>query len=103
MVAGTAAEVSFIGPAVDPQRGTVEVKLRVPEPPDYLRAGMTVSVDVLVARRERALTVPRESVRQDERGAWVLVVREGRAVRQPVSLGLLGDARVELASGGNAR
>ncbi len=93
------AKVSFIGPAVDPARGAVEVKLTVPVPPEYLRADMTVSVDVLVARRERALTVPRESVRQDEQGAWVLVVRDGRAVRQEVTLGLLGDARVELASG----
>ncbi len=93
------AFVSFLGPAVDPQRGTVEVKLSVPDPPAYLRADMTVSVDILTAHRERALTVPRSAVRQDQSGPWVLVLREGRAVRQQVTLGLRGDERVELLSG----
>jgi len=35
--------VAYINPAVDPQRGSVEVKLDVPRPPAYLRQDMTVS------------------------------------------------------------
>ena len=31
------AEVAWIAPAVDPQRGSVEVRLRVPSPPPFLR------------------------------------------------------------------
>jgi HlyD family secretion protein len=46
-----AAEVTYINPGIDITRASVEVKLTVPEPPQYLRQDMTVSVDIEVARR----------------------------------------------------
>jgi HlyD family secretion protein len=94
-----AARVSFIAPAVDVQRATITVKLTVPTPPAYLRADMTVSVDVLVDRREQALTVPRSAVRAVDTRPWLLLVRDGRVARQEVVLGLLGDERVEIRRG----
>jgi HlyD family secretion protein len=45
------AEVVYINPSVDATRGSVLVKLRVPNPPTYLIQDMTVSVDIEVARR----------------------------------------------------
>jgi HlyD family secretion protein len=94
------AEVVYINPAVDAQRGTVEVKLRVPEPPAYLRDDMTVSVDIEIARRAAALTLAAEAVRDAAgREAWVLAVRDGRARRQGVKLGLRGEGSVEILAG----
>ncbi|NLF54165.1 MAG: efflux RND transporter periplasmic adaptor subunit [Thauera phenolivorans] len=94
------AELSFISPVIDALRGSVEVRLRVPEPPDYLREDMTVSIDIVTARRERAIVVPADTVR-DAGGEqpWVLVVRDGVARRQPVRAGLHGDGRVEILEG----
>lgn len=95
-----AAELVYINPAVDPQRGTVEVKLRVPKPPDYLRQDMTVSVDIEIERRAGALVLPAAAVRDGTGGApWVLQVKDGRAVRQPVVLGLRGEGSVEIREG----
>ena len=95
-----AAEVVYINPGVDAQRGTVEVKLKVADPPDYLRDDMTVSVDIEIARRAAVLTLAAEAVREaDGRAPWVLAVREGRAVRQPVKLGLRGEGSVQIAEG----
>jgi HlyD family secretion protein len=93
------AEVSWIAPAVDPQRATVEVRLRVPEPPKFLRPDMTVSIDVQVGRKPSALVLPLEAVRDVARGPWVLLARDGRAARVPVKLGLRGDGFVEVTSG----
>jgi HlyD family secretion protein len=95
-----AAQLVYINPGVDAQRGTVEVKLLVPQPPEYLRQDMTVSVDIEVERSAAALTLPADSVR-DLAGAtpWVLVVRNGRAHRQPVKLGLRGDTIVQVVEG----
>jgi len=95
-----AAELVYINPGVDAQRGSVEVKLRVPSPPQYLRQDMTVSVDIEVARRERAVLVPTDAVR-DAGGAqpWVLVVEEGRARKRPITLGLRGTGVVEVTRG----
>ncbi len=95
-----AAEVVYINPGVDPLRGAIEVKLRVPQPPAFLRQDMTVSVDIEVARRADALTVPSDAV-HDATGAhpWVLAVNGLHAVRRPVTLGVRGEGRIEVLSG----
>ena len=94
------AELSFISPGVDPQRGTVEVKLRVPQPPPYLREDMTVSVDIETERRPGVLALAADAV-HDATGPqpWVLAVEDGRAVRRAVKLGLRGERVVEIAGG----
>jgi len=94
------AELAYINPGIDATRGSVEVKLRVVDGPAYLRQDMTVSVDIEVARRARALVIPSDAVRDVAGPApWVLAVRDGRTVRQPIGLGLVGDGRVEVLSG----
>lgn len=93
------ARVSYIAPAVDPQRGTIEVRFVVEQPPAYLRPDMTVSVNIEVGRRDAALVVPKDAV-QDIAGApWVWAVRDGRARRCPVDLGLRDDRSVEVRRG----
>jgi len=95
-----AAELVYINPGVDAQRGTVEVKLRVPGPPAYLRQDMTVSVDIEIERRAAALALPAEAV-HDAAGPspWVLVVKNGKATRQAVKLGLRGEGSAEILDG----
>ncbi len=95
-----AAELFYINPGIDALRGSVEVKLRVPEPPAYLRQDMTVSVDIEVGRRTDAVVVPSAAV-FDAAGAqpWVLAIEGRRAVRRPVTLGLKGDGRDEVTAG----
>jgi HlyD family secretion protein len=93
------ADVATVAPSVDPARGTVEVRFRVASPPAFLRADMTISVNVDVGRRDRALVVPSEGVRDPTGSPWVLAIVGGRAERRPVRLGLRGEALVELLSG----
>ncbi|WP_143893557.1 efflux RND transporter periplasmic adaptor subunit [Tepidimonas sediminis] len=94
------AVLEWIAPAADAQRGTVAVRLALPDPPPWLRPEMAVSVEIVGARREDALVVPAVAVRDPDGPApWVLALRDGRAVRVPVTLGLRGVGHVELASG----
>lgn len=94
------AEVRFIAPGIDAQTGTVEVRLLVATPPDYLRQDMTVSVDIETGRRERTLSVPADVLRE-VRGdrARVLAVRDGRVAPVEVRLGLRGLGRTEVREG----
>jgi len=95
-----AAEIVYINPGVDAQRGSVEVKLRVPSPPAYLRQDMTVSVDIEVARRPQAVLVPTDAVRDmGSKAPWVFKVDGRRALRQPVVLGVRGAGVSEVLSG----
>ena len=93
------ATLAYINPGVDAQRGTVEVKLDVPRPPDYLRDDMTVSVDIETERRYGALVLPAGAVHDPAGTPFVLAVRDGRAVRQAVKLGLRGEGAVEVLEG----
>jgi HlyD family secretion protein len=94
------AVVSYINPGVDITRASVEVKLTVADPPAYLRQDMTVSVDVEVAHSENALILPSRSVHDGLLAApWVMAVRDGRAVRQPIGLGVQGNTQTEIVRG----
>lgn len=93
------AVIATIVPAVVAASGTVTVRFTVPDPPDYLLPDMTVSVEVEVARKALALSLPAEAVRDLAGSPWVLAVRDGRAVRVPVGLGVRGAGRVEVVSG----
>jgi len=94
------AVVGYINPGVDAARGSVEVKLNIPNPPDYLRQDMTVSVDIETARRTATVVIATSAVQDAATDKpWVLVVRGAHAVKQFVRLGLRGDTRVEVLDG----
>lgn len=99
-----AAVVNYINPGVDVQRGSVEVRLALAQPPAYLRQDMTVSVDIRSAMLPQVLLVPLDAVHDADGAApWVLRVEDGHARRRPVALGLRGaglaEARQGLAAG----
>jgi HlyD family secretion protein len=94
------AKLTYIAPAVDPQRGTVEVRLAVPQAPAFLRPDMTVSVELLGGENAQALVLPAGAVRDADRATpWVLALRDGRAERAPVTLGLRGVGAIEIVAG----
>lgn len=96
------ARLYYLNPGVDALRGAVEVKLRVDDPPAYLRQDMTVSVDIRVADRRQVVVLPADAVRQDARGTFVLALQEGRVVRRDVRVGIRGQGRTEIVQGLNA-
>jgi HlyD family secretion protein len=94
------ATVVYINPGVDITKASVEVKLNVDNPPAYLVQDMTVSVDIEVAHSDNALVVPGRSVHDALSDApWVMAIRKGRAVKQPVKIGVQGNTQTEILSG----
>ena len=93
------AVLSYINPGVDAQRGSVTVKLQVPQAPSYLQQDMTVSLNIEVAKRSQAILLATEAVRDIEKSAWVLQIVKGKAVRQPIQIGLRGPGYCEVLKG----
>lgn len=94
------ATVNYIAPAIDPQRGSVEVRLAVPEPPAFLRPDMTVSIDLTSAAKSKVLTVPSNVVHGAATATpWVQVVVDGHVVRRDIQLGIRGDGTLEVQEG----
>lgn len=94
------AELYYLAPAVDPLRGTVEIRFRVARPPAFLRPDMTVSVETVTGHKDSTLVLPAEAVREPASAKpWVLLAKDGIARRSDVSLGLTGIGRVEILGG----
>ncbi len=92
--------ISFIAPSIDPQRGTVEVRLAVDPIPEFLRQDMTVSVNIETDRRAKAVVVPNDALANVKKdNADVLLLRNGQVQRQQVRLGLRGLSASEVLSG----
>ena len=94
------ATLATIAPAVDAQRGTVDLKLLVANPPAFLRPDMTVSVEIITAQVADALMLSTDALRRDASGKpFVLVARHGKALRVDVTPGLQGIGTTQIVEG----
>jgi HlyD family secretion protein len=92
------AVVIYVAPSVDAQRGTVDVRFRVDNPPDYLKTDMTLSVEIETGRKASALVIPTEALR-DVSKPRVLTAEQGRVNEKEVAVGIRGDGLAEVVSG----
>lgn len=93
-------DVSYIAPSVDPQRGSVEMRLRVPNAPKTWKPDMTVSVDLTVAAKSNVLTLRSDAIRGVTTPApYVFVVDKGHISRREVTIGIRGEGATEVVSG----
>jgi HlyD family secretion protein len=76
--------VSEIAAAVNPERGTIQVKITADNPPDWLRPGQTVNVNLITNERVNRLIVPASSVLRKGDGTIVLVMEDGHALEKLV-------------------
>jgi HlyD family secretion protein len=94
------AVLNYIAPAVDAQRGTVDIRLKIDPPQEFLRTDMTVSVEIVTGIRDKTLMLPSDALRRDATGNWfVMAVRDGKATKVPVVTGLQGTGTTEISQG----
>lgn len=94
------AQINFIAPTIDPQRGTVDVRLTVDPPPDFLRQDMTVTATIQTNQRDKAITLSNDLIKESKDGnGLVWIVYDGRVTAQPVKLGLRGLSATEITEG----
>jgi RND family efflux transporter MFP subunit len=89
LVAGRAAPLAatlyYVSPKVDPRTGGAKVRLRLDQQVDGLRSGLTADVNIIIERRDRAVTVARSAILGRDRDARVLVVNDGRVAPRAVT------------------
>jgi len=92
--------LGFIGPRVDPQTGTAEVRVALPGG-SKLRPGQFGTLRIASVEHAGVLAVPIQSVVRDEEGMSVIaIVEDDMARRQPVTTGLRDDKWIEVAAEG---
>ncbi|WP_455387789.1 efflux RND transporter periplasmic adaptor subunit [Petrachloros mirabilis] len=78
---------------------TMTVEVDLPNKDHLLKGGMFARVEVLVGNRKNALQIPIDAVSRLEDAQYVYIVREGKAERVPVVIGLRDGNRVEITQG----
>ncbi|NLY13638.1 MAG: efflux RND transporter periplasmic adaptor subunit [Gammaproteobacteria bacterium] len=96
--------VSFIAPAVDSSRGTIDVHISVLADDSKQRniflQGMTVSANIIAAKRERTLVLPNDYLLTNSAGqTQVLRWQDGTVSALDVQLGLRNMTHSEILSG----
>lgn len=83
-----------------PTAGTLSylARMDLPNPRNFLRGGMLVTVTVMQARRRGAIVVPRSAVAQTSQGSFVYAVQGDHAKQIPVRVGLQTDTLSEVIS-----
>jgi RND family efflux transporter MFP subunit len=76
--------VAEIGAAVNQARGTVQVTITPINPPDWLRPGQTVNVNIVTAKNAERLLVPPTALTRVGDRTVVYVVENGVALQKPV-------------------
>ena len=94
-----AGRIRQISPVVDTSTGTVKVTVEATEPPEQVRPGSFVTVNIVRVTHSDALLLPREAVLKELQKAHVYVAEDDVAEKRAVTLGLEEGELIEVLSG----
>src|SRR5712691_9786781 len=93
-------EVVFVDPVVELPGRTILIKARVPNPENQLQAGMFIEARLATDIRPNAVVVPEDAILPVQGLTYVWVVKEGKADRRQVTLGVRTAGWAEIQGGG---
>lgn len=99
-----AATLFEISPAVSVEKlksRNVTVKLRLTEPPPFLRPGMSADVEIIVATVNDVLLVPAQTVMAKNQEQFVYVLADGAVVKRVIETGRSNWDAIEVVRGLN--
>jgi membrane fusion protein (multidrug efflux system) len=92
-------EVIFVDPNVRLPSRTIEIKAQVPNPQRQLQAGMFIEARLATDIRPNAVVVPEDAILPLQGATFVWVVKESKADRRQVTLGVRTAGWAELLGG----
>lgn len=92
------AEITEIGTIVNAASGLFPIKARFTEKADLL-SGVTVKLTAITAKGENSIIIPIDSVYYDDGATYVYTIKDGIAVRTPVTIGIISGEQAEVIEG----
>ena len=92
-------QVDFVDPLVQLPGRTITVKASVPNPRRELQSGMFIEARLETAVRPTATVIPEDAVSPMQGSMFVWVIRQGKAERREVVLGVRTPGYVEVRQG----
>jgi RND family efflux transporter MFP subunit len=91
--------VTRIVQALNRATRTMTIEVDLPNKDHVLKGGMFARVEVLVGAHQNAIQIPLDAVSRLEDSQYVYIVREEKAQRVPVEIGVRDENRVEITKG----
>jgi membrane fusion protein, multidrug efflux system len=91
--------VSELSPAISTETRTFKGKLTIDNPNLKLRPGMFVKADIIVARKDSAIVIPKSIILTSNRGKVVFVVEQNTARERRINLGIDNQDYAEVLTG----
>ena len=91
--------VTQVSPAIDKTTRTFKALVTIDNPEWTLRPGMFVKAELIVAREDSALVIPKEVILSKQRGKTVFVVEKGAAEERIIQTGLENPRQVQVLRG----
>ena len=77
-------EISYIAPSVNPDKGTVKIKVELLEGNDYLIKNMTARCEIIYAEYPNSLIVPEEYIARDDKDYFLYTINDGKAEKRRI-------------------
>ncbi len=94
-----AGSIRQVSPVVDTATGTIKLTIEAVAPPEGVRPGSFVTIDIVRETRTDAILLPREAVLRELQSAHVFLFEDGQARKQEIQLGLEEGLWVQASSG----
>ena len=91
--------VAQVSPAIDKTSRTFKVMVSISNPELTLRPGMFVKAEIIVAREDSALVIPKDVILSKQRGKTVFIVEKGAAQERVIRTGLENPKQVQVIRG----
>lgn len=91
--------VQELSPAISTETRTFIAKLSINNEKLLLRPGMFVQAEIILARKDSVIVIPKDVVISNQRGKSVFIVQQGTAEQKQVTFGYENKDQVEITSG----
>lgn len=93
--------VKRISPVVDANSGTFKVTIEVSDKEGHLKPGMFGRLVIVYDEHTGSILVDKKAVLSEDKSFWVFVVKDDKAIKQPIKVGYVNDTHMEVLDGLN--
>ncbi len=92
-------KITQVSPAIDPDTRTFKTSLTIDNLDWMMRPGMFVKAEVIIARKDSVIVIPKDILLAKQRGKTVFIVERGAARERVITTGLENPTEVEVTNG----
>ena len=96
------AEITNVGPSVDPQEGKYPAEIVVDNDDHLIKSGMYARIKTVNQQAKDSVVIPQVAILNDNDQEYIMIHQDGEAIRKDVETGITTGEEVEIISGINA-